>query len=125
VLKSLSVIDEEEFQNGLREWRVWGREPWDSRGWEVEASFARNWWFLMDESVLESSNFWRMQRGERPLVLAELVSEASGAPVDGVRSGQKGAVLRQMAGKNAIGCHRTVNREDELGMRSPDNYSCL
>lgn len=49
--------------------RVWGKTPWDRRGWEVQESFAVKWWWLMTEEVLEETNFWRVSRGEGPLVL--------------------------------------------------------
>lgn len=47
---------------------VW-RDPWDSSGWEVSESFARDWsWVIWGcEDLFRSTNFWRAQRGERPL----------------------------------------------------------
>jgi hypothetical protein len=41
--------------------------------WEIDETFARKWWFLMDETVLASTNFWRAQRGDIPLILAQLM----------------------------------------------------
>lgn len=47
---------------------VWG-EPWDPHGWEVTECFAHKWPFLIQGavSVQESTNRWRLQRGETPL----------------------------------------------------------
>lgn len=71
LLKSLSVINEEEFMADMRSGslRAWGNVPWDPMGWEVSEEFARRWWFLIDEGIVRTSNFWRAQRGETPLAL--------------------------------------------------------
>jgi hypothetical protein len=47
---------------------VW-RDPWNSGGWEVSESFARDWsWMIQGcEDLFRSTNFWRAQHGERPL----------------------------------------------------------
>lgn len=47
---------------------VW-KDPWDAAGWEVTEAFARNWgWVLWGcEELFRSTNYWRVQRGERPL----------------------------------------------------------
>jgi hypothetical protein len=52
-------------RNGLV---VWG-EPWDAAGWEVTEGFAKKWtWVLKGcAELLRSTDYWRMQRGERPL----------------------------------------------------------
>lgn len=42
---------------------VWGSLPWAPQGWEVTEQFARKWWFLLDQEVIETANFWRIQRG--------------------------------------------------------------
>jgi hypothetical protein len=39
----------------------------DPIGWEVSEEFAKKWWFLVDEGVIQTTNFWRSQRGEKPL----------------------------------------------------------
>lgn len=71
LLKSVSVISEEEFMTDMRSGslRVWGNVPWDPMGWEVSEEFARRWWFLIDGGIVRTSNFWRAQRGETPLAL--------------------------------------------------------
>lgn len=56
--------------------RVWGMTPWDKRGWEVQESFANKWWWLITEEVLEETNFWRVSRGENPLLLGSLIENA-------------------------------------------------
>jgi len=52
--------------------RVWGACPWEEFGWEIEERFAVKWWFLMDEKVLRSTNFWRVNRGESCLNLEKI-----------------------------------------------------
>jgi len=49
--------------------RVWGARPWEKRGWEVGERFARKWWWVLDQGVLDTGNFWREARGERSLSL--------------------------------------------------------
>lgn len=53
-------------ENGLR---VWGGQPWSPIGWEFSQSFVDQWSWLMDEGSINSSNFWRFERGEPPLRL--------------------------------------------------------
>lgn len=77
VLASLSMIDEDELLRGLRKSCIWGCAPWEPMSWEIDEGFARKWWFLMDESVLASTNFWRAQRGDMPLVSAQLMLESA------------------------------------------------
>ncbi|SPJ77975.1 uncharacterized protein FTOL_06379 [Fusarium torulosum] len=71
LLKSLSTINEGELTRDLRigSLRVWGTVPWDPMGWEVSEDFAKRWWFLMDGGIIQTTNFWRSQRGEMPLSL--------------------------------------------------------
>ena len=40
--------------------------------WEVTQTFATSWAWLLDEQTVRSSNFWRGERGEGPLVLPDL-----------------------------------------------------
>ncbi|KAH8895588.1 NAD(P)-binding protein [Thozetella sp. PMI_491] len=69
LLQSLGVINEAEFIRDMlqADLKVWGSTPWDPMAWEVGPSFAARWWFLMDDSIIRTSNFWRAQRGEAPL----------------------------------------------------------
>ncbi|CZR69927.1 uncharacterized protein PAC_19828 [Phialocephala subalpina] len=53
--------------NGDMGIKVWGNQSWDERGWEIGRGFATKWWFLMDEEVLSTTNFWRAARGEEAL----------------------------------------------------------
>jgi hypothetical protein len=70
MLNSLSAINEMEFVNDMYSLRVWGCTPWDPMGWEVSQDFAKKWWFLIEESMIHTTNFWRAQRGEDALVVA-------------------------------------------------------
>lgn len=47
---------------------VWG-EPSDPRSWEATVPFVRKWGFLLEgcTEVMQSTNRWRQERGERPL----------------------------------------------------------
>lgn len=48
---------------------VWG-PSWQTTSWEVTESFITKWGFLLYgcTTLLRSTNFWRVQRGERPLI---------------------------------------------------------
>lgn len=71
MLASLVSINEDEFCRDMisNKIRIWGSTPWDPTGWEVSEDFAQKWWFLIDESIIRVSNFWRSQRGEASLRL--------------------------------------------------------
>lgn len=71
LIKSLPTINQGEFTHDLQigSLRVWGAVPWDTMGWEVTEDFAKRWWFLMDGGIIQTTNFWRSQRGEMPLSL--------------------------------------------------------
>lgn len=49
---------------------VWD-EPWLQSSWELEEGFARKWRRLVGNctALIESTNYWRASRGERPLLL--------------------------------------------------------
>ncbi|KAL7917411.1 hypothetical protein ACQKWADRAFT_325765 [Trichoderma austrokoningii] len=49
--------------------RVWGKTPWDRRGWEMQEEFVNKWWWVIADDILEETNFWRVSRGEAPLSL--------------------------------------------------------
>ena len=74
ILTSPVAIDEADFSRDATSgaWKVWGSTPWDSTGWEVGPEFANKWWFLMDDEIIRTTNFWRGQRGEGPLMLGSL-----------------------------------------------------
>jgi hypothetical protein len=65
LLRCANTINETEFVIDMvnQDLRIWGTRPWDPRSWEVGPVFAEKWWFLMDEDIIETSNFWRSQRG--------------------------------------------------------------
>ncbi|KAH8650552.1 hypothetical protein BGZ60DRAFT_520394 [Tricladium varicosporioides] len=71
LIEARGFIDAREIWNDLSlgEVKVWGNTPWEKTDWEVGESFARKWWFLMTEEILETANFWRMARGEKSLSL--------------------------------------------------------
>jgi Domain of unknown function (DUF3425) len=72
MLDSLNVINETEFVLDMAsgDLKVWGSAPWDPAAWEVGPDFAKKWWFLLDDGIIHTTNFWRGQRGEEPLILA-------------------------------------------------------
>lgn len=71
-LNSPTAINESEFVLDMAELKVWGSTPWDPMGWEVGPEWAREWWFLMDDGIMHTTNFWRRQRGEEALALTSL-----------------------------------------------------
>jgi hypothetical protein len=48
---------------------VWG-DPWNAGSWEGSEGFAKRWqWLLCGcTEVLDSTNYWLLQRGEQPLI---------------------------------------------------------
>ncbi|OKL55900.1 hypothetical protein UA08_08954 [Talaromyces atroroseus] len=52
---------------------VWG-PPWDFRSWEITETFMKKWGWAVQDSpeILETTNYWRSQRGERRLRLRSL-----------------------------------------------------
>jgi hypothetical protein len=66
-----TVLNENDFCRDMMDgdWKIWGNTPWDPQAWELSKKFVEKWWFLLDEDVLKSTNFWRAQRLEEPLVL--------------------------------------------------------
>lgn len=54
---------------------IWG-EPHDPYGWEVTEDFAKKWNWLLSgcREILESTNYWRAQRGEEPLFVFDASS---------------------------------------------------
>lgn len=72
ILSSLAAINELQLCLDLQEgaMMVWGEVAWDPRGWEVSQQFTQRWWFLLDEEMIRTTNFWRRQRGEKPLEIA-------------------------------------------------------
>ncbi|KAL2425969.1 hypothetical protein ABEF95_008123 [Exophiala dermatitidis] len=57
---------------------AWG-EPWDINGWEVTRGFAIKWPFLLRNAtgIQESTNRWRVRRGEEPLDFERILSQGS------------------------------------------------
>ncbi|KAK5997942.1 hypothetical protein PT974_00310 [Cladobotryum mycophilum] len=73
LLRSADAVDQAKLMQDLVEdaFRVWGDAAWDGMGWEVSETFARKWWFLIDEQLLNATNFWRRQRLEGTLLMNE------------------------------------------------------
>lgn len=71
ILHSINVIDLDTLSRDLIHdaFSVWGRDPWDATGWEISERFAKTWWFLVDEELLKTTNFWRSQKSENMLVI--------------------------------------------------------
>lgn len=57
-------------EDGLK---VWGEQPWSPMGWEFSQSFVDQWAWLLDDGSINSSNFWRFERGEPPLKLPHAI----------------------------------------------------
>lgn len=74
VLANVTVINEMEFINDMlsESLKIWGTVPWDPMSWEFDGQVLRKWWFLMDQDIVLSTNFWRAQRGEQGLILGEI-----------------------------------------------------
>lgn len=71
LLKANDIIEVQEIWQDLSvgEVKVWGNTSWEEEGWEIGERFALKWWFLMDEEVLKSTNFWRRMRNEKALTV--------------------------------------------------------
>lgn len=65
ILKALPNIDYQElWQDTLSGgFFIWGKAPWLSQDWEVTEDWATKWWSLLDREVVETADFWRLQRG--------------------------------------------------------------
>jgi hypothetical protein len=71
LLRAGDVVQSNEMWNDLisGKLRVWGKTPWDRRGWEMQEEFVNKWWWVISDDILEETNFWRVSRGEAPLLL--------------------------------------------------------
>lgn len=70
ILQSEAILDLDDLRRDVLELglKCWGRNPWNERGWELPKEFVEKWWFLIDERIVETTNFWRVERGEEALV---------------------------------------------------------
>lgn len=64
---------------GGNEWAglvVWG-EPWDPRSWEISIPFLKHWGWIVRgcPEIIASTNYWRSQRGEKPIGSPSCVQE--------------------------------------------------
>ncbi|OQE11854.1 hypothetical protein PENFLA_c071G04711 [Penicillium flavigenum] len=64
--------DEDEITAGRKGLIVWG-EPYDMRSWEATPGFLAKWSWAVEgcDDLVESSNRWRLMRGEEPIRLSE------------------------------------------------------
>lgn len=64
--------DEDEITAGRKGLIVWG-EPYDRQSWEATPGFLAKWsWAVAGcDDLIESSNRWRLMRGEEPMRLSE------------------------------------------------------
>ncbi|KFY76310.1 hypothetical protein V499_03986 [Pseudogymnoascus sp. VKM F-103] len=64
IIGALQITDQDTLCKDLPhdEWRLWGSEPWDPCGWEISEVFVKKWWWLLDQEMLEMTNFWRRQQ---------------------------------------------------------------
>lgn len=71
ILNAPTAINEIEFTSDMQmgDLKIWGMVPWDPMAWELGEEFVKKWWFLIDSSMLQTTNFWRSQRGEKRLTL--------------------------------------------------------
>ncbi|KAF8474798.1 hypothetical protein BDZ91DRAFT_711753 [Kalaharituber pfeilii] len=68
LLRFMDLVDEDDIcMMMFTDWKIWGSRPWDKISWEIGEKFAQKYWFLMDEDMKRSSDFWRSQRGLKPL----------------------------------------------------------
>lgn len=47
---------------------IWGDDLMDESAYELSESFVKTWWFLLDQSIVRRTNWWRRQRGMAPIV---------------------------------------------------------
>lgn len=71
LLRAGDIVQSTEFWNDMISGKlsVWGKTPWDRRGWEMHEEFVNKWWWVIADDILEETNFWRVSRGEAPLLL--------------------------------------------------------
>ncbi|PTB66093.1 hypothetical protein BBK36DRAFT_1100172, partial [Trichoderma citrinoviride] len=64
------LLDARNFWNDLvsGKIKVWGKTPWDRRGWEMQEDFVDRWRWVITDDILEETNFWRVSRDEAPLL---------------------------------------------------------
>lgn len=48
-----------------------------AEAWEVSESFMRKYWFAIDAEVLGIANKWRRERGDREILMSDLVPAES------------------------------------------------
>ncbi|RGP65030.1 hypothetical protein FLONG3_9365 [Fusarium longipes] len=68
--------------------RIHGEDPYDPSSWELGQITFERWWFLFDNTIINTSNRWRKARGAPPLLLSSRSSSknssSSTSPVTSV-----------------------------------------
>ncbi|CAG7564794.1 unnamed protein product [Fusarium equiseti] len=64
--------------------RIHGEDPYDPGSWELGQVAFERWWFLFDNTIINTSNRWRKTRGAPPLLLkggsSSTTTSSSGSP---------------------------------------------
>ncbi|GAA5965362.1 hypothetical protein JCM3765_004871 [Sporobolomyces pararoseus] len=55
--------------------RIHGNDLLQAENWEVEETFLRKYWFVIDETVLNITNKWRKERGDKELDMKSIVPD--------------------------------------------------
>ncbi|GAA5986034.1 hypothetical protein JCM5350_005507 [Sporobolomyces pararoseus] len=55
--------------------RIHGNDLLLAENWEVEETFLRKYWFVIDETVLNITNKWRKERGDKELDMKSIVPD--------------------------------------------------
>ncbi|KAF5026721.1 hypothetical protein F66182_1189 [Fusarium sp. NRRL 66182] len=58
-----------DIEDGAEGVRIYGEDPYDPGNWELGQIAFERWWFLFDNTIIETSNRWRRMRGAPPLLL--------------------------------------------------------
>ncbi|KAJ4131566.1 hypothetical protein NW768_005757 [Fusarium equiseti] len=64
--------------------RIHGEDPYDPGSWELGQVAFERWWFLFDNTIINTSNQWRKTRGALPLLLkggsSSTTTSSNGSP---------------------------------------------
>ncbi|KAF4334650.1 hypothetical protein FBEOM_11516 [Fusarium beomiforme] len=68
------AYDVEDTAEGVR---IYGDDPYDPGNWELGQVMFERWWFLFDNTIINTSNRWRRARGAPPLLLKSGSADSS------------------------------------------------